>query len=343
MNSRRYAAALATMLLLATAAVAAPPQRKNASSKVDSTPQKEMKAGGKPRVFVATSAGGNETWTNDVTRQAIEEALVNSGRFEVIAGTQRDNVLREQGFANSDVVDPSESAKVGRMLSAKYVISGTCQSITTEKKSTGGLGGFGGRLGGKVGINSNQDIGSKITAKVQIQMTDLESGAILLARSYEEKNEENDFGTKRTDNPQEAAYRDIVSRVAQRFVSDLGGQVPIEALVALVEGNRVALTAGSSAGVQPGMRFEVYSEGEAIRNPATGEVLSVRTQRWAVLRITEVEEKLAWAEVVKTFGDSGAEDASPVSGRVEAEMSARSMMGGGGEGGGGKKKKDKND
>ena len=58
-------------------------------------------------------------------------------RFEVIAGTQRDNLLREQGFSNSDLVDPSQATKVGRMLSAKYVVSGTCQSLTTQEKKTG--------------------------------------------------------------------------------------------------------------------------------------------------------------------------------------------------------------
>lgn len=347
MKSRRYAAALAAVFLLASTVHAVTPQRKNASKSVDSTPQQELKAGGKPRVFVTTAAGGGESWTNDITRQSLEEALVNSNRFEVIAGTQRDNLLREQGFANSDVVDPSQSANVGRMLSAKYVISGTCQSVTTEKKSTGG--GFGGIPGvGRIpGGSSNRDLGSKITAQVQIQMTDLETGKILLARSYTEKNSESsNFGTKSTDNSQEAAYREIISRVSQQFVADLGGSVPIEGLVALVEGNRVALTTGAGAGVQPGMRFEVFSEGEPIKNPATGEVLSYRTSKYAVLRVTAVEEKLAWAEIVRTFDDSGAEDASPVASRVEPQMSVRSMTAGegaasGGGGGGKKKKKDK--
>src|SRR4029079_2551517 len=125
-------------------------------------PQKEMKAGGKPRVFVATSAPNTESWTNDPTRQWLEEALVNSGRFEVIAGTQRDNLLQEQGFANSDVVDPNNSVKVGRMLAAQYVVSGACQSVTTDSTSTGGLGG----LGGKIGLGGNKELSSKVTAKV---------------------------------------------------------------------------------------------------------------------------------------------------------------------------------
>jgi curli biogenesis system outer membrane secretion channel CsgG len=342
MNSRRFAASFVAALVLASVALAAPPQRKTGGSADGGGPQKEMKAGGKPRIFVATSAGGNEGWTNDITRQSLEEALVNSGRFEVIAGTQRDNLLHEQGFANSDVVDPNNSVKVGRMLAAKYVVSGTCQSVTTESKSTGGLGGF----GSKVGLGGNKELSSKVTAKVQIQMTDLETGTILLSRTYDEKGGESTLGTHSSDNRQESAYRDIVTRVAQQFVSELGASVPISALVALVQGNSVALTAGSAAGVQPGMRFEVYAEGEAIKNPATGEVLSVKTTRYAVLVVTKVEEKLAWADIVKTFADNGAEDPAPNASRIEQEMSARSLAGGGGGGqggggGGGHKKKDK--
>ena len=60
MNSRRFAATLIAVSFLASTALAAPPQRRKAGTDEKKTPQSEMKAGGKPRVFVATSAGGNE-------------------------------------------------------------------------------------------------------------------------------------------------------------------------------------------------------------------------------------------------------------------------------------------
>jgi hypothetical protein len=341
MISRRFAASFVALLVLTSIAVAAP-QRKTGGSAEGGGPAKEMKAGGKPRLFVATSAPSNEAWTNDVTRATLEEALVNSGRFEVIAGSQRDNLLREQGFANSDVVDPNNSVKVGRMLAAKYVVSGTCQSVTTEKTGTGGLGGFGGR----VGLGGDKELSSKVTAKVQIQLTDLETGTIVLARTYDEKGGESTLGTKTSDNKQESAYRDIIARVSQRFVAELGASVPIAALVAALDGGQVILTAGSGAGVKEGMRFEVFAEGDPVKNPATGEIISIKKVKYAVLRVVRVEDKAAWAEIVRTFADNGAEDPTPNPSRIEPEMSAQSMAGGGGaaDGGGGKRdKKDKKD
>ena len=337
-----FAAGLAIAALVSAPAAA---QRKQASAGDKPTsPQAEMKKGEKPRVFVAAAAGTNESWTNDITRQTLEEALVNSGRFEVIAGTQRDNLLSEQGFANSDVVDPNNSVKVGRMLAAKYVVSGTCQSVTTERTGTGGLGGG---IGGRLGLGGgDKELSSKVTAKVQIQLTDLETGTIVLARTYDEKGGESSFGTKTSDNKQESAYRDIIARVSQRFVAELGASVPIAALVAGIDGGQVILTAGSGAGVKEGMRFEVYAEGDPIKNPATGEIISIKKTKYAILRVVRVEDKASWAEIVRTFADNGAEDPAPNPSRVEPEMSAQSMAGGGGaavDGGGKRDKKDKKD
>jgi curli biogenesis system outer membrane secretion channel CsgG len=344
------AVAVAAAILVAFPFVASAQRRQAGAKNEKTTPQSEMKKGGKPRVFIAASANTSESWTNDVTRQALEEALVNSGRFEVIAGTQRDNLLQEQGFSNSDLVDPAQNAKVGRMLAAKYVISGTCQSVTTEKKRSG-LGGMGGRiLGGRVGSaadSASDKEKQKITVKIQIQMTDLEKGTILLTKSYQKNTSETSgtFESRSTDNPQEAAYRNIVADVAQQFVGELGGAVPIEALVASIANDgRVILNAGSEAGVQQGMRFEVYSEDEPIKDPSTGEVLDYNTTKYAVIRVNEVKPRVAYAEIVKTF-DGGAADPAPVASRIEKEMSVRSMVGGGAPDGaevqtGGKKKKE---
>ncbi len=342
MRYRRIALSLFAIAALASAAFASSPQRKTAGSSDQATPQTQMAAGAKPRLFVATSAENTQSWTNPITRQALENALVNSGRFEVVAGAQRDNLLKEQGFANSDVIDPNESIKVGRMLAARYVVSGTCQSVTVDSKSTGGLGGF----GSKIGLSGNQELSSKVVAKVQIQMLDLESGSIVLSREYTEKGGESSMGTSSSSNREEAGYREIIDRVSQQFVAELGASVPIEALVVTVQNGRVALNKGAAAGVKADMKFEVYAEGEALKDPATGEVLSRTTTRYAMLRVVEVQEKLSWAEVLRTFNDAGTPDAAPDLSKIEAQMSAKSVPAGAGGaagagGGGGKKKKEK--
>jgi hypothetical protein len=352
MNTRRlappFAAAVAVALLAALPLSAA--QRKQAGAKKDdqSTPQAEMKKGGKPRLFVAAAANTNESWTNDITRQTLEEALVNSGRFEVIAGTQRDNLLREQGFSNSDLVDPSQATKVGRMLSARYVVSATCQSVTTTEKKSGS-GGIGARFGGGLGSiadKASEKNKQKVSATIQVQLTDLEKGTIVLAKTYNLDNstESTGFEQRSTDNPQEAGYRTIVQRASQEFVAGLSATVPLEALVVSVDGNQVILNKGTAGGVQNGMRFEIYSEDAPIKDPSTGEVLGYKTTKYAVVVVTDAQERLSYAEVRRTF-TNGSPDAAPDASKIIEQMSARSMPGGGGDSAApaesGKKKKDK--
>ena len=173
-------------------------------------------------------------------------------------------------------------------------------------------------------------------------MLDLESGTVVLSREYTEKGGESSMGTSSSNNREEAGYREIIDRVSAQFVAELGASVPIEALVVTVQNGRVALNKGASAGVKADMKFEVYAEGEALRDPATGEVLSRVTTKYAMLRVVEVQEKLSWAEVIKTFAENGTPDAAPDLSKIEAQMSAKSVLGGAaaGAGGGGKKKKE---
>src|SRR6185312_12779978 len=128
--------------------------------------------GGKPRIVVLATASSNTLWTTNVTTATLEDALTQSGRFEVIAGAQRDRLLKEQGFNNSDLVDPQQATKVGKLLSARYIIVGNALDVTVKKKG----GGF-----------SPIDLGSEIKTRIQVQMIDAETGIVKTSKSFEEK------------------------------------------------------------------------------------------------------------------------------------------------------------
>jgi hypothetical protein len=68
------------------------------------------------------SKNGHGWSTNDITRQTFEESLVNTGRFDVIAGSQRENLLKEQGYSNSDLVDAASGVVVARLLTARWIV-----------------------------------------------------------------------------------------------------------------------------------------------------------------------------------------------------------------------------
>lgn len=263
--------------------------------------------GGKPRIVVLATGSSNTMWTSNITTATLEDAFTQGGRFEVIAGAQRDSILKEQGFNNSDLVDPQQATKVGKLLSARYIIVGNALDVTVKKKG----GGF-----------APIDLGSEVKTRVQIQMIDAETGIVKLSKSFEQKANKGPATGTLTDNDAiRDSYRKAMETIAAQFATEFGASVPTEGLVVLIRGGRVALDLGSDQ-VKTGQEFEVYSQDEPIKN-AAGEVLSYVTTKYARLRIADVEPKLSWATVVATYDESGSPDPQIKIERIKVNLSVR--------------------
>jgi TolB-like protein len=263
--------------------------------------------GGKPRIVVLATASNNTSWTTNVTTATLEDALTQSGRFEVIAGAQRDRLLKEQGFNNSDLVDPQQATKVGKLLSARYIIVGNALDVTVKKKG----GGF-----------SPIDLGSQINTRIQVQMIDAETGIVKTSKSFEEKANKVTATGAQTDNDAiRDAYRKAMETIAAKFVGELGEAVPTETLVLMVRAGRVALDIGGEQ-VKVGQEFEVYTQDEPILG-ADGKPRGYLTTKYARLRIAEIEPGLSWATVVTTYDENGAPDAALKFERIKKNMSAK--------------------
>jgi curli biogenesis system outer membrane secretion channel CsgG len=263
--------------------------------------------GGKPRIVVLATASAITSWTTNVTTATLEDALTQSGRFEVIAGAQRDRLLKEQGFNNSQLVDPQQATKVGKLLSARYIIVGNALDVTVKKKG----GGF-----------SPIDFGSDIKTRIQIQMIEAETGIVKTSKSYEEKaNKAPVAGVQTDDDSIRDAYRKAMETIATKFVAEMGESVPTETLVLLVKGARVALDIGGDQ-VKVGQEFEIYTQDEPILGP-DGKPRGYLTTKYARLRIAEIEPGLSWATILATYDESGAPDAAVKLERIKKNMAAK--------------------
>jgi hypothetical protein len=71
--------------------------------------------------------------------------------------------------------------------------------------------------------------------------------------------------------------------------------VDVEAKIADISGNKIYLAAGSNEGVQNCDRFEISRVIKEIKDPSTGEVLDLQTEKVGELLVTEVREKISIA------------------------------------------------
>ena len=111
----------------------------------------------------------------------VVDALVNDGSFRVIERKKLDTVLAEQDFSHSDRADPSaaKTAKIGKVLGARYIIAGSITKFGGEDKTYGGAGIVKGPIGG-LGIKK-----SKSYVTLTARMIDASTGEIIASSKGE--------------------------------------------------------------------------------------------------------------------------------------------------------------
>lgn len=224
-------------------------------------------------------------YTSPAMVSAVTDALVRGGKYNVVARANLDKVLAEQQLNNSDLVDPKSAQKVGRLLGARYVVAGSLISVRWQP-----------------GFFSKDTY----ETKVQIQLVDSESGSILVSDTFvgteSRMGMARDFGTNNiTVAEGMKCFENNLKVIAQQFVDRVNLLQPLEGYIVSIDGNRVAISLGGNAGAKIGQEFMVYAEGDRIKDPVTGETLSVQTTKVARLVVTSVEPKLAWTSIVTTY------------------------------------------
>ncbi|MCS6886023.1 MAG: CsgG/HfaB family protein [Acidobacteriota bacterium] len=267
--------------------------------------------GGKKKIFVVAGSSHDKAWTNDIIAGELENAVVASGKFTLLSRSAMDTIIKEQKLAQSDLANPASAAQIGRILTADYALIGKC--LNAEVKNASVNVPFAGTVT-KV----------KLNATVQMQLIKVETSEVIDSAEYTDKAEKtaSNFGSSGT--PGAEDFRAMMKKFAKQFVDKLSLSIPIEALVVLIKGSEVAIDAGSEASVRPGMEFEVYSEGEPIRN-AAGEILAYDRTVHARIRVARVEPKIAWCSIVQTFNENGQPDAVPSPARIKRDQSVRQV------------------
>lgn len=237
------------------------------------------------RIVVIPTGTSETDWSSPMTAAALEDALSQNKRFDLITATQREKILREQGFNNSDLVDPKQAVEAGKLLSARYIV-----------------------IGNVIDVSINRIIADTVNVRVQLQIVEAETGLVKLSKSFDETVTK--FGKSETIHKREA-FQSVMKKISPLFVRELERTIPIEGLVAKLYKMRVYLNVGSEQGIQAGQIFDIYTEDEPIKD-ASGEVLSYIKLIRGRLRVIEVESNVSWGVLTDTLTDDGARDPKPV-------------------------------
>jgi curli biogenesis system outer membrane secretion channel CsgG len=230
----------------------------------------------------------------------------------VIDRNAMDKILKEQNFSNSDRVDPTSAAKIGRILGVSAIITGSITQFGRDDKHIGvGGGGYGLGKYGLGGVGKNE---SKAVVNVTAKLIDINTAEILAVVTGTGESRRGGFklggggggwsggGGGQVDMGSSNFANSILGEAVNAAVANLGQQldgkadslptvkVEVSGLVADVTGNTLIMNVGTKAGVKVGGHLGVLRKGKEIRDPATGKVLKTIQTRLGDVSITEADE-----------------------------------------------------
>lgn len=237
--------------------------------------------------------------------EMLTTALAETGRFVVLERAVLQEILAEQDFGALGRVTQQTAAQQGQLLGVQALITGSITEYNYTSSS----------LGGNVSVFNRVSAGAqqlKAMVALDMRLIDAETGEILASKrgdgtatartvSAEVTISDKDFSTAvAASTPLGKATREAIEEIVEAIVEELAG-VRWSGRVIDVRDNLVYINAGSNAGVEQGMEFEVYEEQEALIDPETGLNLGAPERLIGVLRVTQVNERFSVAEV--TTGD----------------------------------------
>lgn len=257
--------------------------------------------------------GTNQDIGKGITDMLVDK-LVNDGTYRVIERQAMAKIMAEQNFSNSNRVDTSSAAKIGKLLGVDAIIIGDITQFGRDdsNKGAGGVGSSLGRYGlGQLGIQK-----AKCTVAVTGRLVDVNTGEILASvtgMGSSQRTGTNLLGGGGTPysggggnvNMGSSNFsQTIIGEAVRGAVNQLGANLDAKAsmlpvnetpraqisgLVADVSGNQLVLNVGSAQGVQVGDVLQVARTGRVIKDPATGKPLrSIDTQLGSVA-VTSVD------------------------------------------------------
>ena len=267
---------------------------------------------------VAAIFGTNQDVGKGISDLLVQK-LVQDGKYSVIERNAIDKVLGEQNFGNSDRVDSSTAAKIGKILGVDAVIMGSITQFGRDDKNTtvggGALGGYGSKFGlGGVGKhNAKAVVGvtarlvDTTTAEILAAVTgtgeSTRSGTSLIGAGGGGGNaggggldmSSSNFANTILGEAVHKAVDSMATQLDEKAAALPTRQLEVSGIVADVTGNTLVLNVGSKDGVKVGDVLDISRPVKTVKDPNTGKILRTITSKMGTATVTDVDSQSATA------------------------------------------------
>lgn len=216
-------------------------------------------------------------------------ALVGTRKFDVVERERMDKLIDEMRLGQSGLQDPAHAAQMGKQLGAKYFLMGEVSvfTLTTQKKY--------------IELASRWQRTEELKLIVDMRIVETETSKVVSAFKGDGLIQAKQMfkSEPSLDAPPEPATVDAIERqVVDKLVLKVIEVVfPIKVVDVTADGV-VSINRGEGGGVSIGEQFDVFSEGEEIVDPDTGEVLGASESKVGRIRVEQILPKLSKCSIV---------------------------------------------
>lgn len=221
------------------------------------------------------------------------DALQNTRKFEIIARTDLEELLREQSIAKGSIIDPADAkaATPGKVRGIEYLVLTTIDDFVDVDQST---------YSQEMQMAASRRV-LRMSAVVKVYNTStgtlLESmmvpaqleitGTMRSAPGDAVRN------AKATD---DSIYTELVNQLAGRMAQRVT-DIIYPAKVLSILGDTVTMNRGAGTSINRGEVWEVFAQGAELTDPDTGELLGHQESKMGEVVINEVTPKFSKAVI----------------------------------------------
>ncbi len=246
-------------------------------------------------------SGFSGEWTlGDGMSDMLTTALVQANRFIVVERPKIAKILQEQDLTASGRTAKVDVARIGKLIPAQIGVTGAVTEFSFEKQKTGI--GFEYKHVGVGFVTGAAHVG------INLRMFDTTTGQVLFSERVEKKASytgiEADYTNKSLaiggehfqKTPLGKATHEAINDAVYRIALNMQ-KVPWKGSIVMVQGEKIIINCGKREGIVPGQKFIVYSKGEELTDPETGEILGAEESRAGSVSVVQVKEKYSYAAI----------------------------------------------
>lgn len=241
----------------------------------------------------------------------LTDRIVNDGKFNVVDRSHLSSTLGEHQLAASGEVDPQTAVTAGRMIGARFLITGNIIQLDQTGASGASAGSL---LPGVFGAAAGGVSTHRVTIKVAIRVIDAKTGQIVQSFSDEETRSGTSWNASGFSGYTGGSYSNeqfvnsdmghLIDDEAAKIVASLdpsrfnsGPAAPLlTGHVAAIDGRNVIIDLGSNNGVQAGQTFDIVKV-KSLVDPTTHTMLHVN-ENVGKLQIDSVSQNASVGHVV---------------------------------------------